>query len=162
MLHVAPEQVFAEKFEKMSSLDYLSADLDSPLAKVRMDIRDIQYPDDSFDVICCSHVLEHVEEDRQAMAEFHRVLRPGGWAILQVPILGEKTFEDPSMKTPEERERVFGQHNHVRIYGRDYKDRLEAAGFTVHVDSFARQLGEKAARYFGLDADEDVYFCQKR
>jgi SAM-dependent methyltransferase len=96
----------------------------NPRAMVRMDITDIQYPKDTFDVIYCSHVLEHVVDDRKAMREFHRVLRPDGWALLLVPITVEKTFEDPSVTDPEERLSVFGQEDHVRCYGPDYVERL--------------------------------------
>ena len=104
------------------NIDYLSADLNSPSAMVKMDITNIKYEDNSFDVIICNHVLEHIPDDRKAMSELYRVLKPGGWAILQVPIslLLNKTYEDPTVTTPEEREKVFGQSDHVRIYAKDY------------------------------------------
>jgi SAM-dependent methyltransferase len=114
MLHVAPEPSIATRLQKVAGIDYLSADLFDPAAMVKMDITDIQYPDNSFDVIYCSHVLEHVPQDRRAMRELARVLKPGGWAVLAVPIKGEKTFEDASVTAPEERERLFGQFDHVR------------------------------------------------
>jgi SAM-dependent methyltransferase len=161
MLHVAPERPLAERLAKLAFLDYRSGDLDSPAARERIDVTAIPYPDDSFDVIYCSHVLEHVPEDRKAMAELCRVLRPGGWAVLQVPINGATTFEDWSVQTAAERERVFGQWDHVRIYGADYKDRLAAAGFVVRVDPFVRQLDARVIAYLGLDRDEDIYFCEK-
>jgi SAM-dependent methyltransferase len=161
MLHVAPEDQLSRLLEKTDSIDYLSSDLSSPTVMVKMDITDIQYPDNSFDVICCSHVLEHVEDDRQAMRELYRVLKPGGWAILQVPISGDTTFEDPSITSATARERLFGQNDHVRRYGRDYKDRLAGAGFSVSVDGFVRELSDHDVTRLGLIRSEDVYFCRK-
>lgn len=161
MLHVAPEPQLSRHFSSKEYIDYLSADLMDPRAMVKMDITDIQFPDNTFDVIYCSHVLEHVPDDRNAMREFYRVLKPGGWAILQVPITAETTFEDPTVTSPEERERLFGQHDHVRRYGPDYKDRLADAGFSVKVDGFVRALDEKEIARMGLMQSEDVYFCAK-
>lgn len=148
----------------MSNLDYISADLESPLATVRMDITNILFDDNTFDVILCVHVLEHVMDDRKAMRELYRVLKPGGWAILQSPVDPdyEKTFEDPDIVSPEDRERFFGQKNHVRIYGRDYKDRLEEAGFTVKVDGYIRESGADLIERYGLEEhDTDIYLCTK-
>ena len=161
MLHVAPEPQLSWWFQAQPHIDYLSADLFAVNAMVKMDITDIQYPDDSFDVIYCSHVLEHVPDDRKAMREFRRVLRPGGWAILQVPITADVTFEDPTVTTPAERERLFGQHDHVRRYGPDYKDRLGDAGFSVTVDEFVRDMDDASIRRLGLMRSEDVYLCRK-
>ncbi len=129
VLHFAPEYIFQKRFSVLPNLDYISADLQSQYAQLKMDITNIPYEDSSFDVILCCHVLEHVPEDKQAMRELFRVLRPGGWAILQVPIDSSLrvTFEDPEIVTPEDRKQYFGQSDHVRIYGRDYKDRLEEA-----------------------------------
>lgn len=162
MLHVAPEVQLSRLFQREKSIDYLSADLSNPGAMVQMDITDIQYPEATFDVIYCSHVLEHVPDDRKAMREFHRVLKPGGWAILQVPIKDAVTFEDPGVTSPEDRERVFGQHDHVRRYGPDYRDRLVEAGFSVTVDGFVRELDAHTVRRFGLMKTEDIYVCRKR
>jgi SAM-dependent methyltransferase len=161
MLHVAPEAQLSPLIQKADYINYLSADLFDPNAMVKMDITDIQYPDNTFDVIYCSHVLEHVQDDRKAMGEFHRVLKPGCWAILQVPITVDKTFEDPTVVSPKERERLFGQRDHVRRYGPDYKDRLVESGFSVAVDGFVRNLDNRAVRRFGLMRNEDVYFCRK-
>jgi SAM-dependent methyltransferase len=162
MLHIAPETQLSQLFRKADGIDYLSADLFVPNAMVKMDVMDIHYPDNTFDVIYCSHVLEHVADDRKAMREFYRVLMVGGWAILQVPDpVGTATVEDPSVTSPEDRERLFGQHDHVRRYGMDYKDRLGEAGFSVLVDGFVRELDDRTTARFGLMRSEDVYLCRK-
>jgi SAM-dependent methyltransferase len=118
MLHVAPEPMIQGLLKERLASGYLTADLFSPAAMVKMDITDIQYGDDTFDVIYCSHVLEHVPDDRRAMREFRRVLKPHGWAVLLVPIVISRTFEDPSITDPAERAKLFGQHDHVRIWPR--------------------------------------------
>jgi ubiquinone/menaquinone biosynthesis C-methylase UbiE len=162
MLHVAPERHFANLFPNIPGVDYLSADLNRPMAMVKMDITDIQYPDNSFDVIYCSHVLEHIPDDHRAMSELFRVLKPGGWAILQVPQADlDVTYEDFSITDPAEREKHFGQYDHVRWYGRDYKDRLVRAGFQVTEDHIARELDPADAKRFGLMVSENVYLCRK-
>ena len=120
-------------FRKAANIDYVSADLFKRDAMVRMDICDIQYPDNTFDVIYCSHVLEHVPDDRKAMREFLRVLKVGGWAILQVPITSHVTFEDPSVSSPKKGS-GYCRARSRRRYGPDYRDRLVDAGFSVTVD----------------------------
>src|SRR4051794_27384302 len=136
LLHFAPELIFRRRFEQAPGLEYLTADLDSPDAMVHFDITSIPYPDDSFDAIVCSHVLEHVEDDRAAMRELLRVLRPDGFAILLVPLdlSRDETYEDAAVTAPEARAREFWQHDHVRLYGRDFRRRLEEEGFHVQVD----------------------------
>lgn len=163
VLHIAPEDCLQPTIAGLQNVDYVSADISSSLAMMRMDVTDIRLPDDSFDVILCSHVLEHVGDDARAMRELRRILRPGGWAILQVPIdtALERTFEDPGVTDPAERERLFGQWDHVRLYGRDYAQRLVGAGFHVEVVPYAMRLGQDAIRYFGLDAAESIHFCRK-
>ncbi len=133
LLHVAPEPGLGARLREIPGIDYLSADLAADRVMVRMDITAIEFPDDSFDVIICNHVLEHIPDDRRAMRELHRVMRPGGWGILQVPmsLTLERTFEDPTVRSPAERERVFGQSDHLRIYAADYVDRLASSGFAV-------------------------------
>ncbi|MBW4496555.1 MAG: methyltransferase domain-containing protein [Oscillatoria princeps RMCB-10] len=163
LLHFAPEYYFWLKFSTSPNLDYHSADLSSSLASSKMDITNILYEDNCFDAILCNHVLEHIMDDRKAMSELFRVLKPGGWAILQVPLdrQREKTFEDPQIVSPEEREKLFGQYDHVRMYGRDYKDRLEAVGFTVKVDDYVKEIEPDLIKRAGLDRNEDIYFCTK-
>lgn len=163
MLHVAPEQCFLDRFRKQENLDYITADLDSPIADVKMDIHDIPYDDAQFDVIFCNHVLEHVEDDRQCMRELCRVLKPGGLAIMQVPFEAgrQKTDEDPSITDPEERIRRFGQYDHVRVYGRDYPERLCAAGFQVRPVNYTELLSPEDFERYALMPDEVLYVCSK-
>lgn len=163
VLHVAPEAVFAPRFAMVPGIEYHTADLHDPHAMERMDVTDIRHPPGAFDVIFCSHVLEHVEDDRQAMREFHRVLANNGWAILLVPITAAHTFEDPSVTDPHERFRLFGQSDHVRRYGPDYVERLREAGFRVTLRTAGDVLlpGE-GQRYAIPPAIAPVYFCTKR
>jgi ubiquinone/menaquinone biosynthesis C-methylase UbiE len=123
----------------------------------------IQYPDNSFDAIYCSHVLEHIPDDRAAMRELFRVLKPGGWAILQVPLdsTRETTYEDPSITSFEARERAYWQADHVRLYGRDYTAKLESTGFRVRVDWFVKTFTEGQIHRFGLDKSEGIHWCEK-
>jgi SAM-dependent methyltransferase len=162
MLHVAPEAIFSEKLRTQSGINYLTADLYNPAAMVKMDITNIQYPDESFDVIYCCHVLEHVIDDKKAMREFFRVLKKGGWAVLLVPINAEKTFEDFSIIEPVERLKYFGDPTHVRLYGPDYIDRLREAGFNVRMilpsDFLSRDEIERMAI---TPAAGEIYYCTK-
>ena len=162
MLHVAPEPAFASNFREFSNIDYLTADLYNPKAMVKMDITNIQYPDNSFDVIYCSHVLEHVSDDRQAMREFNRVLSPDGWVVFLVPMTSATTFEDPSIISPVERERVSGQSDHVRRYGPDLEVRLEEEGFSVTIVSATEVVDVNDLHYMGLRSSEVIFFCKHR
>lgn len=158
VLHVAPEQCFMKAFEKQHGDRYITADLESPLAKVKLDIHHMPFADRSFDAVLCNHVLEHVDNDLQAMTEIHRVLRPGGFAILQVPFFApvpDKTIEDSSITNPREREIHFGQGDHVRKFGQDYADRINRSGLVAQPDTFARELPE-ASRY-GISKGEVIY-----
>jgi ubiquinone/menaquinone biosynthesis C-methylase UbiE len=129
----------------------------------KIDMTNIQYSENSFSVILCSHVLEHIPEDIKAMKELYRVLSNDGWAILQVPLDNnrESTFEDFSITSPEERQKYFGRFDHCRLYGRDYKDRLTEAGFEVTVDDYVRNFSAADVEKYGLEDWEDVYFCKK-
>ena len=151
VLHIAPERSLQKRLRALPKLDYLSGDLDSPLADMQLDVTDLSFPDASFDVVICNHVLEHVPDDRKAMSELHRVLRPGGWAVLMVPDVEEEaTFEDPTAVTPEQRLALFGQDDHVRRYGRDYVQRLESAGFRVSVEELDHEISADEQRRLGL------------
>jgi len=163
VLHVAPERCFNEKLRRRLGEGYLTADLMDKRAMVAMDIMAIQFPDATFDVVYCSHVLEHVPDDRRAMREFCRVLKPDGWAILLVPITADTTFEDPSVVDPAERLRLFGQEDHVRRYGPDYVDRLQEAGFDVAEVKVHHLFSEEAARRMGIVRGAGwIHHCTKR
>lgn len=163
MLHVAPESCLEPRFRERLGDNYITADLFNPRAMVKMDITDIQYADQSFNVIACSHVLEHVQDDRRAMREFCRVLKNDGWAIFLVPVTSDHTIEDPSIIDPKERLRVFGQADHVRRYGPDFVDRLREAGFTVEVIRTNDVVNDKEAVEMGLTADTGtIYYCTKQ
>jgi len=163
VLHFAPAPALQQILGSLPNLDYITADLCSPRAMLKMDITDIYLKDNCVDVILCVHVLEHVTDDRKAMLELLRVLRPGGWAILQTPFdpKRESTFEDPGITRPEDRERVYGQKDHVRIYGRDYLDRLAEAGFAVKMDSYLRQLDPGLIDRYSLGKELDICLCTK-
>lgn len=158
LLHMAPELSLQKVFEK-AEIEYFSADIASPLAKFKMDILDIRFPNNFFDAVMCNHVLEHIIDDSKAMKELFRVLKPGGWALLQVPIspILEHTFEDATVTKPEDRERIFGQFDHVRLYGKDYSKRLESAGFSVQL----KKLSAETTKKLGVDPNELLYFCKK-
>ena len=164
VLHVAPEKELQKIIRAASNIDYLSSDLDSILAMVKMDITEIKYRDNFFDVIICNHVLEHIIDDYKAISELYRVLRTGGWAIIQVPIspLLPRTYEDFEITSPEEKEKMFGQSDHVRIYAGDYKDRLEKVGFSVEIYNYINEFGKSACRKYGLLEKEDLYICSKK
>ena len=163
LLHFAPEWCLEHRLRRLEGIRYVTADLVAR-AELRLDITRLGLPDAAFDAIICSHVLEHVPDDRQAMRECHRVLSPGGWAIVMVPLnLGaSETFEEPTITTPAERERWFWQSDHVRLYAPDIADRLRAAGFDVLRERLACSIGpQQAARYGLLEADE-LFLCRKR
>ena len=166
MLHLAPEPEIAALIKKNSQIDYLSADLNNPRAMVKMDITNILYDDQTFDVIYCSHVLEHVPDDIKALKELFRVLKDNGWALIMVPVMNEYTFEDSSITNAEERERVFGQSDHVRRYGPDFLDRLKEAGFTVKKNLLNDLLSEEQIKRYALDyikpQENPIYLCTKQ
>lgn len=162
VLHIAPERCFESKFQKIIGNGYITADLYNPRAMIKMDITSIQFPDRFFDVIFCSHVLEHIPDDRKAMRELYRVLKDDGWAILLVPITTTKTFEDISITDPKERIRLFGRPGHVRRYGPDYVDRLREAGFFVKKFGVSDVVSKEEAIKMGLaQYQEKIYYCTK-
>lgn len=163
VLHVAPEHCFINRFEKMKNLDYITADIESPLAKVKMDIHAIPFADNTFDVAFCNHVMEHVDDDVKAMSELHRVLKPNGWAIIQSPmdLARATTYDDPTIVSEADREKHFLQKDHLRLYGLDYKERLEKGGFTVLEDRFVMELPRHIVEEHGLPDEEIVYLCTK-
>jgi SAM-dependent methyltransferase len=163
VLHMAPEQCFLSLFRKMKNLDYTTADLFSPIVDIKADILDLPFEDNSFDLVLCNHVLEHIEDDQKAMKELFRVLKKGGSGIFQVPqeLEREKTFEDPSITDPDERAKHFGQYDHVRVYGRDYFDRLRAAGFQVAEVDYSKVMSPEDIDKYRLADGEILPVCSK-
>jgi SAM-dependent methyltransferase len=155
VLHVAPEQVFYQKFCSFSHWDYTTTDLYSPLADVKADLRKLPFEDHAYDLILCNHVLEHIPDHLQALSELYRVLKKGGTLIAQVPLdlNREKTFEDPTITDPQERSRIFGQYDHVRIYGKDYSDFLNQTGFSSQCIPYTEQLTKKEIDTYALQYD---------
>lgn len=163
VLHFAPEQAFYKKFRKMENLDYTTTDLNSPIADVKADICNLPFKTDEFDYIFCNHVLEHIPDDTKAMQELYRVLKPGGLAILQVPLKADLkiTFEDDSITDPKERARIFGQYDHVRIYGMDYFKKLQSVGFEVEALDYTRKFSKVEIEKYRLPAGELIPLCRK-
>jgi SAM-dependent methyltransferase len=176
VLHFAPEHILTRLFRSYENIDYVSADINPKKAMRKEDITATSFPGSSFDVIFCSHVLEHIEDDHKAMRELLRILKPNGFAILLVPIKEKfngkvivETYEDSTIRDPEQREKIFGQKDHVRIYGRDYKGRLEKAGFKVTVDKFIESLPADLVKRYALlpqhvsasETDGWIYYCTK-
>lgn len=164
MLHIAPELCFIDRFESLTNLEYITGDIESPLAKVKMDIHEIPFEENSFDVIFCNHVLEHVNDDIKAMKEMRRVLKPGGWAILQVPFfypLKNETYEDWTITSASDREKAFGQDDHVRMYGSDYGKRLASSGFKVTEEKFVLEQPKDRLERFALPVNEIIYRVEK-
>ena len=164
VLHIAPEACFIPRFEKIHGEGYITADIESPLAKVKMDIHEIPFNENTFDVVLCNHVLEHVRDDIKAMNEIHRVLKPGGFAILQVPFFNpihEHTFEDNSITDKREREKIFGQDDHVRKYGHDYSQRIAQSGLKPEEDQFVNEMTEERRKENGLVKGETIYIGKK-
>lgn len=158
VLHFAPEQAFYKRFRNMKNLDYTTTDLLSPLADVKADICNLPFKDNSFDVILCNHVLEHIPDDTKAMQELYRVLKPNGWAILQIPqdLNRETTFEDDSITDKKERAKIFGQYDHVRIYGRDYFNKLRSIGFKVDEVDYTSTLSPNDVKTYCLAKGEII------
>ncbi len=161
MLHIAPEPQFERRLKKVHNLQYITAEFDSSGTDIQMDITTIPCVDSAFDIIYCSHVMEHVIEDIKGLMEFRRVLKPNGWAAIMVPIEGDTTFEDFSIRSPEERERAFGQHDHVRRYGKDFKNRLEKAGFIAQTINLSEAI-KNQAKNIGAGKNEFLFLCTKR
>ena len=160
VLHIAPEQCFMNQFEKIHGEGYITADIESPLAKIKMDIHVMPFSENTFDVVLCNHVLEHVRDDIKAMSEIYRVLKPGGWAILQVPFFApvpETTIEDASISDPRARERAFGQDDHVRKYGKDYPLRISKSGLKAIEEKFGMELSSGDVARLGISAREVIY-----
>ncbi|MHC5308670.1 class I SAM-dependent methyltransferase [Myroides sp. LJL116] len=156
VLHFAPEQAFYKRFKKQANLNYITTDLESPLADVKADICNLPFEDNSFDMILCNHVLEHIPDDTKAMQELYRIMKPGAMGIFQVPqdLDRPTTFVDDSITDPKERTLIFGQYDHVRIYGRDYFDKLAQIGFKVDPVDYTSTLSDKEIQTYCLAKGE--------
>jgi len=165
LLHIAPEVSLMRHFKRLyrGTERYITADLESPLADMHFDVQHIPMEDRSVDVVICNHLLEHVEDDRRAMGELYRIMRPGGWGIMVVPEDRGRatTFEDDTITDPQERTRLFGQYDHRRVYGRDYDDRLREAGFDVERIDVASSLTAEERRLYAVGGDDLVIVRKK-
>ena len=163
VLHIAPEQCFLDIFRKQQNLNYITSDLESPIADVKADICDLPFKENEFDVVFCNHVLEHVPNDTKAMQELYRVLKPGGFGIFQIPQDLSKaiTFEDNTITDRKERAKVFGQYDHVRVYGRDYFDKLRSIGFKVDEVDYTKKITLNKIEKYCLMKNEILPVCYK-
>lgn len=177
ILHFAPEKIITNLFKSYPNAEYLSVDLDPKVAMMQADITNLPFTDNSFDIIFCSHVLEHIVDDHQALKELLRVLKPDGFAIIQVPVKDEfngkkinQTFEDFSITSPQDRTKFFGQSDHVRVCGRDYSSRFQTAGFKVEINKFIENFSASDIKKFGLlpedesctEAEGWINYCTKK
>lgn len=163
VLHIAPEQCFHKLFKEQKNLNYLTGDLVSPIADLHFDLHSIPLEDNRFDVVFCNHVMEHVDDALQCMKEIYRVMKPGAWAIMQVPqdFSREETYEDKSITSPEEREKHYWQKDHVRLFGKDYPRWLEKAGFTVQEFDPTKEIGHELIERYRLMPSEILYIFRK-
>ena len=163
VLHIAPEQCFHARFKEQSNLKYLTGDLESPIADMHFDLHSIPLEENRFDVVFCNHVLEHVEDALQCMKELYRVMKPGGWGIMQVPqdITRQETYEDASITSPEDREKHYWQKDHVRLFGLDYPEWLKKAGFTVKEFKPTENYSKEQITRYRLQEGEVLYIVSK-
>lgn len=163
-LHIAPEQCFLDLFRKQTNLEYITSDLESPIADVKADICNLPFDDNSFNVVFCNHVLEHIMDDTKAMQELYRVLKKGGFGIFQIPqdLSREKTFEDNTITNRTERAEIFGQYDHVRVYGRDYFNKLRSVGFEVDEIDYTKKITREKLKRYCLMKNEILPVCYKK
>ena len=165
ILHIAPEVCLMKQFKQIYSAkpqNYITADLESPLADMHFDVQQIPIADNSVDIIICNHILEHVESDHKALCEMYRIMRPGGMGIMLVPIdySREVTFEDETITDPKQRAEIFGQYDHRRIYGKDYLKRLSAAGFEAEEIDYAATFSDYDRTLYSFGCDK-LYIVRK-
>lgn len=163
VLHFAPEQEFYKRFKKQTNIDYTTTDLLSPLADVKADICNLPFDDNAYDIIFCNHVLEHITDDTKAMQELYRVLKPGGMGIFQIPqdLSRATTFSDDTIVDQKERAKIFGQYDHVRVYGRDYFDKLRSIGFKVVEEDYTNKITPELVEKYCLAKGEIIPVCFK-
>ena len=163
VLHFAPEQEFYKRFKKQTNIEYTTTDLLSPLADVKADICNLPFEDNAYDIIFCNHVLEHIPDDTKAMQELFRVLKPGGMGIFQIPqdLSRASTFIDDTIVDQKERAKIFGQYDHVRVYGRDYFDKLRSIGFKVIEEDYTHKIAPELVEKYCLAKGEIIPVCFK-
>ena len=163
VLHIAPEQCFLDLFKKQKNLEYITSDLESPIADVKADICDLPFKENEFDVVFCNHVLEHIPDDTKAMQELYRVMKKGGFGVFQIPqdLSRDATFEDNSITDKDERAKIFGQYDHVRVYGKDYFNKLRSVGFKVDEVDYTKKIDSKQIERFCLMKGEILPICYK-
>ncbi len=165
LLHIAPEVCIMRPLRKAykgSTAKYKTADLESPLADLHFDVQQIPLSDNSFEVVLCNHIMEHIPDDKLAMRELYRILKPGGWGVILSPVEQDReyTYEDDEITDPKERAKIFGQYDHRRIYGRDYIERLKEAGFTVDAIDYIQNFTPKEKRLYAI-SNEVIYVVKK-
>lgn len=162
LIHFSPENCLKNVFERQKNIEYVTADLEREDVDFKADMTKLPFKSDTYDAIICIHVLEHIEDDKTALKELLRILRPGGWALIQVPMKTGKTFEDPSITTPEARLKSFGQADHVRLYGEDFGEILFKSGFRVKRLAYAEKFNDREVDYYRLLPDDrkTEYFYQ--
>ena len=163
VLHIAPEQCFLDIFRNQKNLAYITSDLESTIEDVKADICDLPFKDNEFDVVLCNHVLEHIPDDYKAMQELYRVLKTGGFGVFQIPqdLNRATTFEDDAITDKKQRAEIFGQYDHVRVYGRDYFDKLRAVGFRVDEVDYTKRISPEKLERFCLMKGEILPVCYK-
>jgi len=163
VVHFAPEQEFYKRFKKQTNIEYTTTDLLSPLADVKADICNLPFEDNAYDIIFCNHVLEHIPDDTKAMQELFRVLKPGGMGIFQIPqdLSRASTFTDDTIVDQKERAKIFGQYDHVRVYGRDYFDKLRSIGFKVIEEDYTHKIAPELVEKYCLAKGEIIPVCFK-
>ena len=162
LIHISPKFSLSRKLAKRKNIHYFGVDISHRRQVCTfLDITACSFISDAFDALICIHVLEEIPDDRIAMQELYRILKPGGWAFITVPIDLERiTYEDPTITSPEHRKRAFGESAHVRIYGLDLNQRLQESGFEVKIE-YAADIPEHIRVKFGLNDDENIFFCRK-
>jgi len=163
VLHIAPEQCFYHLFRKQANLQYLTGDIESPLADIHFDLHHAPFEDNKFDVVFCNHVLEHVDDYMQCMRELYRIMKPGGWGVFQVPMDYDRaeTYEDKSITSEEDRLIHYWQKDHVRLFGNDYPEHLRKAGFVVEEVHLQKEIGAELAKRYCLPDREPIFVCRK-
>lgn len=169
LLHFAPEKIFYDLFSKKSNIDYYPVDFDPERYErqginiiKKVDMMDIPWGDKTFDVIYNSHVLEHVPDDIHGMSELYRVLKDDGVCITLAPVFKmENTLEKEEYNTPELRLKYYGQDDHLRKYGLDFKDRLESVGFKVDVINSSDILSDSDKKLYAINDFDEIYLCTK-